>query len=150
MILRHPDEVGLLVRDRRVAAGLTQAALAAAVGSGREWVGMLEGGNPGAELGRVLRVFAALGIALDAVVPVGPGEAEDPRPDGTRRGWGNAWGEGWGGVPPLDAILGEEHAQNPGERPVDGDGPTAERSTPESGSAGPRPRPRRGRGPRRA
>ena len=72
MILRRPDEVGLLVRDRRLAAGMTQAALGTAVGSSREWVGLLEAGNPGAELGRVLRVLAALGITLDAQVSGAP------------------------------------------------------------------------------
>jgi len=66
MLIRTSREVGLLVRDRRRAIGLTQGALAERVGASREWVRQLESGKPRLELGLTLRALTALGIALDA------------------------------------------------------------------------------------
>ena len=66
MIVRTSHEVGLLVRDSRRAAGLTQAALAERVGASREWIRMLESGKPRLELALTLRALTALGITLNA------------------------------------------------------------------------------------
>jgi y4mF family transcriptional regulator len=66
MIVRTPHEIGLLIRDRRRAAGITQAELAERVGASREWVRHLESGKPRLELALTLRALTALGIALNA------------------------------------------------------------------------------------
>lgn len=61
-------DLGAAVRHRRRAAGLTQAALADRAGVSRQWLSGFESGkSPGAELGKVLDVLAALHLALDLV-----------------------------------------------------------------------------------
>jgi transcriptional regulator with XRE-family HTH domain len=66
MIVRTPREIGLLIRDRRLAVGVTQAALAERVGASREWVRLLESGKPRLDLGLTLRALTALNITLNA------------------------------------------------------------------------------------
>ena len=66
MLIRTPREVGLLVRERRRAARVTQSELAERIGASREWVRQLETGKPRLELGLTLRALAALGIEVDA------------------------------------------------------------------------------------
>ncbi len=68
MIVRTPREIGLLVRDRRRAQGITQATLAEHIGASREWIRLLESGKPRLELGLTLRALTALGINLNAEV----------------------------------------------------------------------------------
>ncbi len=68
MFVRTTREIGLLVRDRRRHAGLTQAQLAEEVGASREWVRLLESGRRRIDLGLTLRALSAVGIALDAQV----------------------------------------------------------------------------------
>ena len=68
MIIRTPRELGLLIRDRRRAAGITQAALGERVGASRQWIRLLESGKPRLELGLTLRALTALGITLNADV----------------------------------------------------------------------------------
>jgi HTH-type transcriptional regulator/antitoxin HipB len=68
MIVRTPREIGLLVRDRRRAQGVTQATLAEHIGASREWIRLLESGKPRLELGLTLRALTALGINLNAEV----------------------------------------------------------------------------------
>src|SRR3546814_15024548 len=63
-----------MVRDRRRAAGLSQAELAARAEVSMRWLAGLEAGKPGAEIGLVLRTFAALGIELTAA------DIPSPRP----------------------------------------------------------------------
>lgn len=77
MQLSGIHQVALLVRERRRAAGLSQAALAQKVGVSREWVVRLEGGNPRMEIGKVLDTL----YALDAVptVDLRPGDSERAR-----------------------------------------------------------------------
>src|SRR3546814_947608 len=70
--LRTVRDIGAMVRDRRRAAGLSQAELAARAEVSMRWLAGLEAGKPGAEIGLVLRTFAALGIELTA--------ADIPRP----------------------------------------------------------------------
>jgi transcriptional regulator with XRE-family HTH domain len=66
MVVRTPREIALLIRDRRIAEGVTQAELAERVGATREWVRKLEAGGPRLELGLTLRALTALDITLDA------------------------------------------------------------------------------------
>jgi transcriptional regulator with XRE-family HTH domain len=66
MLIRTAREVGLLIRDQRRAARITQAELAERVGASREWIRLLESGKPRLELGLTLRALTALGITLDA------------------------------------------------------------------------------------
>jgi HTH-type transcriptional regulator/antitoxin HipB len=64
MIIRSPKELGAAVRARRKTLGLDQAAVADRVGVSRQWIGSLEQGKAGAELGLVLRTLKALDIPL--------------------------------------------------------------------------------------
>jgi len=64
MFLRTPADFGAVIRERRRRAGLNQAALAAKVGVGRQWIVEVERGKPGAPLGLILRTLAALNISL--------------------------------------------------------------------------------------
>lgn len=66
MRLRTDRDIGAMIRDRRKAAGLSQTQLAAKAGVSRRWLAGLEAGKPGAELGLVMRTFAALGTDLTA------------------------------------------------------------------------------------
>jgi len=64
MRLRTPADFGAAIRDRRLRAGLTQAALARKVGVGRQWIVEVEKGKPGAPLALILRTLDALNIIL--------------------------------------------------------------------------------------
>lgn len=55
---------GVLVRETRVAAGLTQTQLAERIGASRFWVAAFEKGKPGAELGLAIKAINALGLSL--------------------------------------------------------------------------------------
>jgi HTH-type transcriptional regulator / antitoxin HipB len=65
MRIRTADDLGRYVRDRRLAAALTQTDLAARARVSRRWLSDLEAGKPTAEVGLVLRVVAALGMYTD-------------------------------------------------------------------------------------
>lgn len=56
--------LGLQLRARRLASGLSQAALAERIGVERKWIIRLEAGNSVAELGAVLRAIEALNCDL--------------------------------------------------------------------------------------
>ena len=75
--LRTSADVGATIRERRREIGWDQATLAARVGVSRLWVNQVERGKPGAGLALVLRTFGALGIEIDATVPI----AERKPPD---------------------------------------------------------------------
>lgn len=60
----NAKELGLIVRDARKQQGLTQEDLAGLTGTGRRFISDLEQGKETAELGKVLLVLAALGLAL--------------------------------------------------------------------------------------
>ena len=86
MLLRTAHEVGLLIKETRKAAGLTQAQLAERVGASREWVRLVESGNkPRVELGLTLRALTALGIALDARSSIGRPATANARKPGNER-----------------------------------------------------------------
>ncbi len=65
-IVRTPRDFGALVRDRRRAHGMSQRALANAIGASRWWVNEVERGKPRAELSLVLRALETLGVRLIA------------------------------------------------------------------------------------
>jgi transcriptional regulator with XRE-family HTH domain len=65
MLVRTPKDLGAMIRDRRRQLGIDQAALAARIGSSRQWVVAVERGHPRAELALVLRALSSLDLALD-------------------------------------------------------------------------------------
>jgi HTH-type transcriptional regulator/antitoxin HipB len=73
MLIRNARELGLRMRDQRLELGLTQAAVAQRIGVSRSWVVQAERGNSGAEIGLVLKAFAALGLAFNVCDAVSPG-----------------------------------------------------------------------------
>ena len=73
--LLNSASVGALVRETRVAAGLTQTQLAERIGASRFWVAAFERGKPGAELGLALKAIHALGLALH-IAPEGKTSSE--------------------------------------------------------------------------
>ncbi len=64
--LRNSRDFGALIRDRRRDLGLSQQALAEAIGASRWWVNEVERGKPRAELGLVLRALERLSVRLVA------------------------------------------------------------------------------------
>lgn len=64
MFVRSARTLGMLVREQRRRLGLTQAQLARRAGVSRQWLSGLERGREGAELGRVLRTLACVGVIL--------------------------------------------------------------------------------------
>lgn len=57
-------DLGALIRERRLALGLSQQALAERVGVSRQWIVEVERGKDRAEVGRLLRVLNVLDLAL--------------------------------------------------------------------------------------
>lgn len=60
--------LGLLIRSERKAQNLTQVQLAGLTGVGVRFLRELEGGKPGCQIGLILKVTVALGIAVYAGV----------------------------------------------------------------------------------
>lgn len=89
-------DVGKIVTAARRHKGMTQAQLAAAVGTTQTWVSMVEQGKETAQIGKVLRLLTYLGVRLQ-VVDAPWIEQKDP---GRARG------------PSLTAIL-ESHTTRP-------------------------------------
>lgn len=69
MLVRTPQDIGALLRERRQNAGLDQAELARRVGVSRQWLVEVERGKPRAEIGLVLRALNVLDIPLEVSVP---------------------------------------------------------------------------------
>src|SRR3712207_4308618 len=65
MLVHNVRELGLRMRDQRLELGLSQAALSKRIGVSRSWVVQAERGNAGAEIGKILKAFAALGLDMD-------------------------------------------------------------------------------------
>lgn len=59
-----PRALGALVKEARVGAALTQAALGRRIGASRYWVAEFERGKPSAELGLALKALHALGLSV--------------------------------------------------------------------------------------
>jgi len=75
VLVRSVGEMRAQVKAARVTAGWTQAQLAARIGATRQFVSGFEGGTSGADLGMILRLLDALGLALDVgTAPVLPSE----------------------------------------------------------------------------
>lgn len=64
MHARTTQDVGSLVREHRLARGMSQAQLAVATSTSRQWVVDLERGKPTLALGLVLRALTAVGLTL--------------------------------------------------------------------------------------
>lgn len=64
MAAHTTTELGDAIRNERVRRGLSQADLAAQVGTTREWIGRLEAGAPRVELDKALRAANAVGISF--------------------------------------------------------------------------------------
>ncbi len=60
------QQFGMLIRQRRKAAGMQQAELALVSGTGIRFIVNLEAGKPTCQLGKALAVASALGITLSA------------------------------------------------------------------------------------
>lgn len=69
MSIRTPAQLGTAIRRQRKLLGLDQAALAALIGTSRQWVIGLEKGHARAELGLVLRAIHALGLVIEVLLP---------------------------------------------------------------------------------
>ena len=78
--------VGALVRETRVADGLTQTQLGERIGASRFWVAAFEKGKPSAELGLALKAIQALGLVIsvasdsESSVDTTRGRATAPQP----------------------------------------------------------------------
>lgn len=72
MRISNADDLGVYLRERRRAAGLSQDALAVRAGVSRRWISALEAGKPTAEIGLVFKVTAA----LDLYIAVSPEQRE--------------------------------------------------------------------------
>ncbi len=64
MKLTRPEDVGSLVRQRRLDLKLTQAQLAEKLDATQKYISRLEAGKPTLQLGGVLKVLRELGIDL--------------------------------------------------------------------------------------
>lgn len=64
-------KVGDVVRTRRHAAGLNQAALAGLAGTGTRFISELERGKPNIALDKLLAVLAVLGLRMQIVAADG-------------------------------------------------------------------------------
>jgi HTH-type transcriptional regulator/antitoxin HipB len=67
MILKTPEDVGALIKEKRNALGLDQETLARQSGTSRKWIVEIEKGKSGAAMGLVLRTLRVLGISLQSL-----------------------------------------------------------------------------------
>jgi len=65
MIVTNAVDLGQLVRHRRRQRRMSQSQLCEEAAVSRRWLSDFESGKPTAEIGLVLRVIQALGLALD-------------------------------------------------------------------------------------
>lgn len=63
-IVRTAQDLGALIRDRRLALGLTQSALAHRALVSRKWLVEVEKGKDRAEVGRLLRLLNVLALTI--------------------------------------------------------------------------------------
>ena len=71
-----PSALGRAIRETRRALGLTQPTLALSAGVGVRFLVDIEKGKPTAQVGKIMRVLAALGIELQ-LSPPNTGKAAD-------------------------------------------------------------------------
>lgn len=79
MIIKTPADIGALIKDARLKAGLSQGDFASMLNTTQGWVSEIENGKPTAEIGMVLRAINALGLRLDTR-PATPPSARPVRP----------------------------------------------------------------------
>ncbi|MBF0382060.1 MAG: helix-turn-helix transcriptional regulator [Magnetococcales bacterium] len=65
--IRSPEDLGLLIREVRKEAKMTQNDVAALLNLGRRFVGEVERGKSSVELGRVLKLLNGMGLDLQVV-----------------------------------------------------------------------------------
>lgn len=81
MIIRTVKDVGLLIKEARAKAGLSQAALAKKINSTQTWISLIENGKSTAEIGLVLQTLTVLGVTMDFRLPMDQADtATDPAP----------------------------------------------------------------------
>jgi y4mF family transcriptional regulator len=78
-IVSDPTALGHIVRETRRALGLTQPKLALSAGVGVRFLVDIEKGKPTAQIGKIMRVLAALGIEIQ-LSPPNTIKAPDARP----------------------------------------------------------------------
>lgn len=66
-MFQTPREAGMILRNMREDAGLSQSALAALSGVSRRWLLDFENGKPSVDMSKVMDAFAALGAGFDVV-----------------------------------------------------------------------------------
>ncbi len=81
MLIRTPQDLGAVIRERRKQLGLDQAELATRIGVSRQWVIGIERGRARAELGLVLRALDTLGIRLNSATGPAPSSRTSVSPD---------------------------------------------------------------------
>jgi HTH-type transcriptional regulator/antitoxin HipB len=64
MLIKTTRDLGALVRDRRLALGLTLDGLAERVPMSRRWIVDVEAGSNGAAFGSILSLLDVLGVEL--------------------------------------------------------------------------------------
>ncbi|GMM96957.1 MULTISPECIES: helix-turn-helix transcriptional regulator [Microbacterium] len=70
MLVVTPADLGNIVRDRRRDRGMSQGALAEAVGMSRQWVVRFENGNAAtATVDHLLRLAEALDLDVEVAAP---------------------------------------------------------------------------------
>ena len=65
--IKNAEDLGRVVREARKAQKLSQNDLAGMAGTGRRFIVDLEKGKETAQLGKVLRVLATLGVSVAAI-----------------------------------------------------------------------------------
>lgn len=68
-IVADPSTLGRIVRETRRALKLTQPKLALSAGVGVRFLVEIEKGKPTAQIGKIMRVLAALGIEIQLSPP---------------------------------------------------------------------------------
>jgi len=64
-LARSPKQLGLVIRQRRAAKGLTQTQLADLVGTGQKTISKIENGNPATRVDTLFSILAALDLEAD-------------------------------------------------------------------------------------
>lgn len=62
--IETPGRLGQLIREARIAAGMSQMDLATKIGTGRRFIVDMESGKASAHLGKVLDACRALGLKI--------------------------------------------------------------------------------------
>ena len=80
MILKTPEDIGALIKEKRNALGLDQETLARQSGTSRKWIVEIEKGKSTAAIGLVLRTFRVLGVRLQSLDSSSKASSRSPGP----------------------------------------------------------------------